>query len=87
MELEEGEVVCNECNGKGVTLEWIELNYLAGYKSPKEKECDKCLGAGKLDWIENVVGKRPQYDFVFHSHYGISLIDHHIGSVFSNCYS
>ena len=37
-------VICSKCGGKGgVRGEWL---------------CFKCLGGGKLDWIENVVGKR-----------------------------
>lgn len=37
-------VVCSKCGGKGKKrFEWL---------------CPKCLGEGRLDWIENVVGKR-----------------------------
>ncbi len=24
--------------------------------------CDKCLGTGKLDWVEQIVGKKPKED-------------------------
>ena len=37
------EMNCSECDGVGYIL---------------EDECPKCFGTGKLDWIENVVGKR-----------------------------
>jgi hypothetical protein len=48
-DLEEGEVVCSVCNGKGSI--WSERFQDAAYT------CEKCLGTGYLDWIENVVGK------------------------------
>ena len=48
--LEEGEIICSECNGTGVnrhgTFEYV---------------CSKCQGDGKLDWVENVVGKKVKY--------------------------
>jgi hypothetical protein len=49
--MEEGFVACSKCDGRG-TLE--EDNDPAVHVRP----CSKCWGAGKLDWIENVVGKR-----------------------------
>ena len=49
MKLEEWEVVCYRCNGKTSTL----LD-----KYGKRITCPKCYGEGKLDWIENVIGKR-----------------------------
>lgn len=53
MKLEAGEVLCDKCNG--------------GYaeKLQIKHQCDKCLGVGKLNWIENIVGKKPpQYTVV-----------------------
>ena len=44
-----GEVICNRCNGAGTQIE-KKMPYLT-------HPCEKCLGKGKLDWIENVVGK------------------------------
>jgi len=39
-----GKVVCSKCSGVGVVREgWF---------------CSKCWGDGKLDWIENVVGRK-----------------------------
>ena len=44
-----GEVLCNVCQGSGKA---IKLYIHGGTK------CKKCKGEGKLDWIENIVGKR-----------------------------
>ena len=48
MQLNPGEVKCNECNGIGTTLH------------DPYSICNKCHGTGKLDWIENIVGKLPK---------------------------
>ena len=45
--LEEGEMVCDKCEGGGKS--WI-------YTTP----CSKCQGEGKVDWIENIVGRKPE---------------------------
>jgi hypothetical protein len=47
LKLKKGEVLCNKCNGKG---------FFGRGRFPPV--CPKCLGAGKLDWVENIVGKR-----------------------------
>lgn len=47
--LKPGEMVCNKCDGRCYLP--IE-NTISGYR-----KCSKCFGAGKLDWIENIVGK------------------------------
>jgi len=49
LELEEGEIKCPKCKGKGY------IKDPRGFKTA----CVKCLGCGKIDWIENVVGKQP----------------------------
>lgn len=48
MILNEGEVICDKCNGTGF---W-------GENDLKEHQCYKCLGKGKLDWVTNVMGGR-----------------------------
>ncbi len=53
LELELGEEICSECGGSGAV----------GGKWFNRRSCPKCLGDGKLDWIENVVGKRPRYGY------------------------
>jgi len=54
MQLNEGEVICDQCNGKGYEK----------YTEPKgnnfyikKRTCIKCHGDGKLDWLENITGK------------------------------
>jgi len=48
MDLKDGEVICPECEG----------NYIVGKGKSVVWGCDKCKGYGKLDWIENIVGKK-----------------------------
>ncbi len=59
-ELEEGEVICNKCNGKRRIRtdkpKWWQLRL-----TEIESLCPKCWGDGKLDWIENAVGKKRPY--------------------------
>jgi len=42
--LKPGELICDQCKGNGDSITY--------------NPCSKCLGSGKLDWIENVVGKK-----------------------------
>jgi RecJ-like exonuclease len=46
LNLEIGEIRCDDCNGTG----YIKIN-------ENERKCYKCKGTGKLNWIENVFGK------------------------------
>ncbi len=46
--LKEGDVYCEKCNGIGI------INQNPAW------ECERCQGEGKLDWIENVVGKKKK---------------------------
>ena len=48
-DLNEGEVICNKCNGERA------LDVLSNPELMME--CPKCKGAGKLDWIQNIMGK------------------------------
>ncbi len=52
LKLEEGEYICSECEGRGSHPSNQNPNTMASM-------CRKCQGAGKLDWIENIVGKPP----------------------------
>jgi len=42
------EIVCNECEGTGFDNK---------YKWNR-RACFKCFGTGKVDWIENITGKK-----------------------------
>ncbi len=46
MKLEKGEVICSNCNGSG------------NHQDNSKFTCQTCCGSGKLDWLENIVGKR-----------------------------
>lgn len=50
--LEEGEMICDKCEGCGGLPSKVQPDEL-------QRTCDKCQGTGKVDWIENVVGKAP----------------------------
>jgi DnaJ-class molecular chaperone len=57
MDLKEGEVICDKCNGSGL--------YDNNYK-PKESvfimyECMYCAGEGSIDWITDILGKNDSY--------------------------
>lgn len=47
--LKEGEVICSKCDGSGYARD--DSNFV-GYNF-----CSKCFGEGKLDWIDNILGK------------------------------
>jgi hypothetical protein len=51
IQLNPGEIICPECNGSGNNI--FEQSDLWNAIS----QCSKCLGSGKLDWIERIVGK------------------------------
>jgi len=50
MNLTLGEVKCKRCKGRGL----VRVNL----RDKLECMCPKCWGDGKLDWIENVIGRR-----------------------------
>jgi len=56
--LKEGETICPECKGKGKHPVVNEKGIIRGYNA-----CEKCLGHGKLDWVERVVGKRIPWEW------------------------
>lgn len=64
-ELNPGEVLCSACDGKGYYIQ-KNLPDKIYYFKELNIECPTCYGAGKLDWIEVVVGKRkPNLGVVF----------------------
>ena len=57
--LRDGEEICRECKGRGLVIK----TYMCEFNNePIEDEfqCPTCRGAGKLDWVEKVVGKRKK---------------------------
>jgi len=53
MNLQEGELICDKCNGTGQSIEELTET------SKKWTWCSKCYGSGKVDWIDNIMGRRP----------------------------
>lgn len=54
--LNEGERFCPKCDGAGVVkCGWKRNRFV---KSTSLLQCHICLGEGKLDWVEEAVGKR-----------------------------
>ena len=51
--LEEWETVCNKCDGGGSFPKKF-----AKLEDPYYSICSKCQGEGKVDWIENIVGRK-----------------------------
>jgi len=57
IELKDGETICPKCKG----------HKYPDYSEPNKNmmtfpcKCKTCNGEGKLDWIENVVGKKKKY--------------------------
>lgn len=47
-----GEILCDECNGKGSVPSSPNKNYRV-YR----ELCWKCQGDGKVDWVSNATGK------------------------------
>jgi len=53
--LNEGEQFCPKCGGKGKVKDYNKYRL---YKSSLiSLVCNKCLGDGKIDWIETAIGK------------------------------
>lgn len=54
--LNEGERFCPNCDGAGaVKCSWKKNNFVKGSTL---LQCHICLGEGKIDWVEEAVGKR-----------------------------
>jgi hypothetical protein len=67
MDLKEGECVCQCCNGWGEQYD-AERDYII--------RCTHCWGDGKLDWVENVTGKK----ITTHTKQGPAFIGHQAGA-------
>jgi DnaJ-class molecular chaperone len=93
LELKPGEVKCDKCKGTGIINNSTYVVELPGvkYTSTTSSEsligikCKKCKGEGKMDWIENVVGKKDRRTKAPIMNQGSSLpLDSHIGDMFYN---
>lgn len=58
-DLKFGEVICSKCNGECALDVPNNPDLL--------QQCPKCDGHGKLDWIQNVMGKRHIFNDFFSS--------------------
>lgn len=67
MELNEGEIKCPECYGNKKITD-PKLSYIYWIT------CPKCKGKGKLDWIENIVGKKEEFRLDFSVEYTIQYL-------------
>jgi DnaJ-class molecular chaperone len=54
----DGERFCPKCNGKGKIFSGKEF-YLRRIFNIR-LTCDKCLGDGKIDWVEQAIGKQSK---------------------------
>lgn len=59
LKLKEGEMICDKCEGKGGAS---HAHPSSDLNSPNWVRCQKCQGKGKVDWVENIVGKKPEFD-------------------------
>ena len=55
IKLQEGEKFCPKCDGKGRVP---KNNNSREIRFAKSLNCDKCMGDGKLDWVEEATGKK-----------------------------
>ncbi len=54
------EFICDDCDGNGSIISYpVSFYNGSGYtRLKKEKECKKCKGSGRLDWIENITKEK-----------------------------
>lgn len=55
--LNKGENFCIKCRGNGLVK-----SKPVNFRKALILKCDVCLGTGKLDWVENIVGKNTKED-------------------------
>lgn len=58
--LNEGEMICDKCEGTGE-----DSSQSASSVYSFTRFCKKCLGTGKVDWVENAMGKKPNKESNF----------------------
>jgi len=60
MELENGEIICDRCNGS-----IVDPDQDFGPQYSFDWGCKKCNGTGKLNWIQNVIGIENRVSIIF----------------------
>lgn len=69
LEITKGEVICDKCSGGGYDKnEYINMKQYGTIPHP-QKVCGKCKGEGKLDWVENLIGKKKTYEYEYEYEY------------------
>lgn len=59
MKLKKGEIICNKCNRSVMySRPQFKDEPFDSYLAEIAILCNKCKGTGKLNWIENIVGKK-----------------------------
>jgi DnaJ-class molecular chaperone len=59
--LNKGEEFCKTCRGEGMVV--LRRDYTS-LKTSSSLVCKDCLGTGKIDWIEKVIGKKSHLPLV-----------------------
>ncbi len=59
MDLKEGEIICDKCRGTGSIKVKRDPTKSGPYRPTMI--CLKCLGEGKFDWIENIIGVKTRF--------------------------
>lgn len=60
---EDGKIKCPKCDGVGYKTKMLLNAVNKRSKFPGIFTCSLCIGHGNLDWVEQIVGKKP-YDGV-----------------------
>lgn len=61
IDLKEGEIICDKCKGTGSIKVKRDPTKSGPYHGVVM--CLKCLGKGKFDWIENIIGVKVKTRF------------------------
>jgi len=64
------EFKCNYCNGTGYIFTEPDKS-----RNSYKRNCPKCYGAGTLDWIEIIVGKRKPKPRTLKSSWDIDVLE------------
>jgi hypothetical protein len=67
IELKEGEYICKKCKGKKFIYKTYKfhMNNEPIQTGGRKVSCKECNGTGKIDWVQNIVGKRDEMSLGF----------------------